>query len=142
MQRPHLRDESFGASTRGLVQFYRDSKEKAEKAKAFHAQEPKEERPPEPVKNEESDDNAENISNVAVVKVPTKEEGLNGNAYIKEENIVRRFDLNEVPSPNTSGKYIHTGNDNDNFLPESSTEHQGAGKVLYTRRIPMLLCWA
>ena len=33
--RPHLREETFGSTTRGLVQFFKDSKAKAEKAKAI-----------------------------------------------------------------------------------------------------------
>ncbi|KAL7436234.1 hypothetical protein ACHAXM_006329 [Skeletonema potamos] len=33
--RPHLREETFGSTTRALVQFFKDSKAKAEKAKAI-----------------------------------------------------------------------------------------------------------
>jgi len=36
--RPHLREETFGSTTRGLVQFFKDSKAKAEKAKAIASQ--------------------------------------------------------------------------------------------------------
>ena len=36
--RPHLREETFGSTTRALVQFFKDSKAKAEKAKAIASQ--------------------------------------------------------------------------------------------------------
>jgi len=118
--RPHLRDETFGSSTRGLVQFYRESKVKAEKAKASYNQDSKDEKPV--LKFEDSDDKAENISKLAVVDYNAKEKGLVNDGFVQPECIVKRYDLNDLPadaSAKASGVDYNLMGD-DNFVESDS----------------------
>jgi hypothetical protein len=90
-----LRDETFGATTRGLVQFYRGSKAKAEKAKAF--QQSKIDHPI--IKYEEATDEAVNVfSKVAVVKKGSVVDDTLSNGYIPEDLLMERYDLNDLPA--------------------------------------------
>jgi hypothetical protein len=96
LQRPHLRDESIGASTRGLVQFYRDSKIKSENHKVIVQQINRNERP---VIRYERNREVENfVSKVTVVHNSETERMSNG--YVPEECLIERYDLNnQNPAP-------------------------------------------
>ena len=97
--RPHLRNETFGASTRGLVQFYRESKARAEKARAFY-------RPMSPdrpvIKYENSGENL--FSKVVVVKTGSTDDDALSNGYIPEDLLMERFDLNHLPAARLPGR--------------------------------------
>jgi len=99
--RPHLRNETFGASTRGLVQFYRESKARAEKARAFN-------RPMSPdrpvIKYENSDESINLFSKVAVVKTGSTDEDALSNGYIPEDLLMERYDLNHLPAARLPGR--------------------------------------
>jgi hypothetical protein len=123
-QRPHLRDESFGATHRGLVQFYRESKSKAEKAKV----------PPKiydrPVIKYEKSDEAVNIfSKVAVVKKGSVDEEALSNGYIPEEFLMERYDLNDLSAahfPEKDSEVDH-GMIGDSNLFESNSNLPSTG---------------
>jgi hypothetical protein len=99
--RPHLRNETFGASTRGLVQFYRESKARAEKARAFY-------RPMSPdrpvIKYENSDETINLFSKVAVVKTGSTDDDVLSNGYIPEDLLMERYDLNYLPPASLPGR--------------------------------------
>lgn len=96
LQRPHLRDETIGASTRGLVQFYRESKIKAEKYRAVVEQSKLNERP---VLKYEQNDEAENIvSKVTVVHKGVANEDTMSNGYVHEDRLIEKYDLNDLKS--------------------------------------------
>ena len=93
LQRPHLQNETFGASTRGLVAFYKESKAKAEKLKK--------ENPDRPIiKYENHDDEAEDITKLSVVTTGEKERGLATDdallsGYVQPNRVIKRYDLND-----------------------------------------------
>ena len=90
LQRPHLREESIGASTRGLVQFYRESKIKSENHKVIVQQINRNERP---VIRYEKNSEVENfVSKVTVVHNGETDRMSNG--YVPEECLIERYDLN------------------------------------------------
>jgi len=123
--RPHLRDETFGASTRGLVQFYRESKAKAEKAKAFHAQESQ---PPQ-IKYEDYGHEEENISKLTLVSLPSKDNDFANDGYVKADTILQHHDVNDMPlgaPSNALGEDDATRGDADNTT-ESTSELAGSG---------------
>jgi hypothetical protein len=96
LQRPHLRDESIGASTRGLVQFFRESKIKSENHKVIVQQINRNERP---VIRYEKISEVENfVSKVTVVHNGETDRMSNG--YVPEECLIERYDLNnQSPAP-------------------------------------------
>ena len=120
-----MRDETFGATTRGLVQFYRDSKAKAEKAKAF--QQVVSDRPI--IKYEKSDEAVNVFSKVAVVKKGSVDDDTLSNGYIPEDLLMERYDLNDLPAtclPETaSGEDFDTMGDRN--LYESNSKLPSAG---------------
>ena len=91
-----MRDETFGATTRGLVQFYRDSKAKADKAKAFQQSRILPDRPI--IKYEKSDEAVNVFSKVAVVKKGTADDDTLLNGYIPKNLLMERYDLNDLPA--------------------------------------------
>ena len=91
-----MRDETFGATTRGLVQFYRDSKAKADKAKAFQQSSILSDRPI--IKYEKSDEAVNVFSKVAVVKKGSADDDTLLNGYIPENLLMERYDLNDLPT--------------------------------------------
>ena len=91
-----MRDETFGATTRGLVQFYRDSIAKADKSKAFQQSSILPDRPI--IKYEKSDEAVNVFSKVAVVKKGTADDDTLLNGYIPENLLMERYDLNDLPA--------------------------------------------
>lgn len=96
--RPYLVDESFGASTRSMVQFFKEAKAKSEKSRA---------RPilkyEEPVKRDTAlADNS--VSQIAVVSasISREDNGVDNNAFIHESRIRKRIDLSEPPMKEAS----------------------------------------
>lgn len=91
--RGHLRDESFGASTRGLVQFYKESKAKAESAKPFQQSKELVEKP------KQTD-----VSEKEEVKGPQKivcvdEKLSSSTGFYPEQSIVATIGINDRRAP-------------------------------------------
>lgn len=127
LQRPHLRDETIGASTRGLVRFYRESQAKAETNKALVVQQSKlNERP---VIQYERNDEENIVSKVTVVHSLDYEE-LMSNGYVPEDRLIESYDLNDLNTSrtqvNSARKEDHCVMD-DHIISESSSERSGAG---------------
>lgn len=91
-----MRDETIGASTRGLVQFYRESKIKAEKYKAVVELSKLDERPV--LKYEQNDETENIVSKVTVVHKGVTNEDTMSNGYVHEDRLIEKYDLNDLKS--------------------------------------------
>ena len=95
LQRPHLKEDTIGGATRGLVQFYKESKLKAEKAAAPNI--PRfagRERPTLVYEGQESE-NSYAVRKIAVIQNPGAEGKISeDHGYIQPNRIIKRFDLN------------------------------------------------
>ena len=100
-----MRDETFGATTRGLVQFYRDSKAKADKAKAFQQSSILSDRPI--IKYEKSDEAVNVFSKVAIVKKGSTDVDTLLNGYIPENLLMECYDLNDLPTDTKKSEQLY-----------------------------------
>lgn len=92
-----MRDETIGASTRGLVQFYRESKINAEMHKEVSQQLKLIERPV--IKYEQNDEIENIVSKVTVVHKGAVIEDTLSNGYVPENLLLEKYDLNNLNSP-------------------------------------------
>ncbi len=111
--RPHLREESFGATTRGLVQFYKDSKAKAEKAKSIASQSlDLNQRQNSIALKYEDDEEDQHVHKIVAIK---RTENVDNDGFVSQEQILgeiepaARPNYSDLLPPNPSVKE-ETGN--------------------------------
>ncbi|KAL7540470.1 hypothetical protein ACHAXR_010584 [Thalassiosira sp. AJA248-18] len=127
--RPHLRDESFGLTNRGLIQFYKDSKVKSDKAKSVYRKESQEiEQTSQKTIKYESDDDTK-LSKVCLVNDDAISDG-----YVQQKGVIQHFDLNQQTVAASSAKISREDfniMDDDNSTVSHSKHLPAAGLGAY-----------
>ena len=87
--RPHLRDETFGSTTRALVQFFKASKAKAEKAKAIASQSVETKQRPNSIALKYEDDGQEEVRKIVAIKRP---QSGDNDGFVSRDQILGEID--------------------------------------------------
>ena len=113
--RPYVVEESFGASTRSMVKFFKEAKAKSEKS---HAQPVL--KYEEPIERDTARAEDNSVSQIAVVSSSLSEEhnDVDNNVFIHESRIRKRIDLNEPQIKMASGPMLN----NENAATSESVE--------------------
>ena len=113
-----MRDETIGASTRSLVQFYRESKIKAEKYRSVVHQSNSKEGPA--IKYDPNDETENIVSKVTVVHKSVNIGDSLSNGYVHEDLLIEKYDLNDL-------KPTSAPEDHDHNMIESISAPPSAG---------------
>jgi len=118
-----LRDESFGSSTRGLVQFYRDSKIKADEARAFQEQEKKAKLPAKPSNDLAYNDEPRKLAYV--------DKSASDASFIPQKAILKTIDATKpTPSKKVSNVIFQSMLDDDSPTQSKKKPPPAAAKGL------------
>jgi regulator of telomere elongation helicase 1 len=111
--RPHLREETFGSTTRALVQFFKDSKAKAEKAKAIasHPLEMNQRQNSIALKYEDNEEEQQ-VSKIVAIK---RSESDTNDGFVSQDQI-----LGEIDTTSARHNYI-------DMLPSNSSVKEENG---------------
>lgn len=138
--RPYLRNESFGASTRCMVQFYRAAKAKADASRARPILQ-YEDTTHGSVKDTQQSD--AQITKIAVV-TSIVDEGDGTNTFIPESHIQKRIDLNEpsikeeLPSLEKSDSTYNKESSTSTLAQAYSKRKQPEAAVIRSNETPLI----